>query len=502
LVGGHGEVLDEGTGTVEVTGGALVLAPAAGEVLRIAPADIAELSEPEPYAVRLRLTGGAVLDLDRLGAMRTQILAELGEARAGALATTTRAAGVGEPEVFPGWLDGTEAELRLYDDALVLLPARGDAEKIPYPFLAGVSTDASGYRITVEVAGRAPLTLQRLARRTTEFVDLLQARRQAASGRTAAFLGALLPGLDPVALRSAAALLRDGRAAAHTDLDAIEPSVWPALTTAATRPERVGCLRELDALGPGWLGFKQLVSVHRAAVGGSGWHDPARPPDLTAREPAGPAGFGFGGPFQALGPALAYTLLGTAPFWPDGAYPGGFPGAGFPGSGFAGSGFAGSGFAGSGFAGSGFAGAGFPGSGFPGSGGGQHEIRPRADMERDRLTPAYEDVGALTAAGERPTVLAFTLHLAPGGRLVYEVLNDPGPATHVYRLADPAVLNRALDLLGFRVEDLPIDDRPDYPAGYAAAVRALPALGVLRDAYAGRIAHDGNWSAELARHLS
>ncbi|HKT00565.1 MAG TPA: hypothetical protein VJT31_13605, partial [Rugosimonospora sp.] len=210
LLAGTGEVLDEGEGSVAMAGGALVLSPATGEVLRVPPAGIVEVSEPEPYAVRLVLAEGPVLDLLRLGAMRTQLLAELADARATGVAKTLLLDGVGEAEVFPGAVDEVEAELRLYDDALVVLPVRGGAEKVPYPFIREVTTDPSGYRVSVDVAGRAPLGLHRLARRTTEFVDLLRDRCRATSGRTSAFLGALLPGLGPVALRSVAALLRDG----------------------------------------------------------------------------------------------------------------------------------------------------------------------------------------------------------------------------------------------------------------------------------------------------
>ena len=50
-----GQVLDEGEGRAELAGGALVVSPALGQPLRIRPADITEVSEPEPFVVRLRL---------------------------------------------------------------------------------------------------------------------------------------------------------------------------------------------------------------------------------------------------------------------------------------------------------------------------------------------------------------------------------------------------------------------------------------------------------------
>src|SRR3989440_9711939 len=261
LLDGSGAVLDEGDAVAEVAGGALVVSPGFGQPLRVSPADIVEIAEPEPYLVRLLLADGAVLELSGLGAMRTQLLAELGDARARDVPDTLLLSGIGRPESFPGWVGEIEAQLQLYDDALVVVPVRGDAEKVPYPFVCGVTTDPSGYRVTVVVIGRAPLVVHRLARRTSEFVELLGARHRAAAGRTAAFLGALLPGLGALGLRTVAASLRDGVAAARTDLDRVDGSVWPALAAATTLPDRADCVRTLEELGATWIGLKQVVSV-------------------------------------------------------------------------------------------------------------------------------------------------------------------------------------------------------------------------------------------------
>src|SRR6185437_14334781 len=54
----------------------------------------------------------------------------------------------------------------------------------------------------------------------------------------------------------------------------------------------------------------------------------------------------------------------------------------------------------------------------------QRPMAARPDMTRGRLTPATEDLSALTAAGDDPTVLAFCLG-SRGGRVAYEVLNLP-----------------------------------------------------------------------------
>jgi hypothetical protein len=476
LLGPDGAVLEEGEAVTEVTGGALVVAPPFGQVLRVAAADIVEIGEPEPYLVRLVLADGPALELTGLGALRTQVLAELADARAADVTATMLLDGIGRPEEFPGWAGDSAARLLLYDDALVVLPDAGTAEKVPYPFVRGVSTDPSGYRVTVDVAGREPLVLHRMASRTTEFVTLLSDRYRAAAGRTAAFLGVLLPGLPALGLRTVAGLLRDGLAAARADLDRVDAGVWPALAEAATLPERRAGLRLMADLGAVWIGFKQVVSVERPADGVQPWHDHAIRPDLGdhgapgSAFPGGLAGVwgagmvaggppsGFDGPFQAMGAMLAYRMLGTGT-----------------------------------------------------AGGNQHRMLPRANVERGRLTPAHTDLDALSVGGGEPTVRAFALCLTPGGRLVYEVLNEADHATYVYHAADHAAdraagpdavvaLNRCLDLLGFRVEGIHAD-ADSAGSRYRGVAGRLPALRLLREAYVGRVSHGEGWADRLGHLL-
>ncbi|WP_432972451.1 hypothetical protein [Dactylosporangium sp. CA-233914] len=466
LIADGGALLDEGEGTAEMAGGALVVTPESGPVLRVAPADVVEIGEPQPYVIGLALADGARLELSRLGVMRTQLLAEIGEARVADTEQVLLLDGVGTAEAFPGWADGSPAELRLYDDALVIVPDGGLAEKVPYAFIKSVSTDSTGYTIGIEVPGRPPIAVGRLARRTGEFLELLRARTSAAAGRTSHFLAALLPGLGPVALRSVAALLRDGLAAARTDLEAVEPTVFPALLDAACAPDRAAGARDLLARGQAFLGFKQTVSVQREGSGAAPWRDSARPPVLDHDGRAGyfaaglpgmfaagmTASLGFDGPFDAYGPPLAYGLLGTM---------GGFQNA---------------------------------------YAGGPH--LPRDVFPHERVTPAHTDYAALADPVD-PAVLAFLLCLTPSGHLVYEVLNAADHATYVFTCRDTdqaAQLNRALDLLGFRVEGIH-SDATSAASRYRKAAQRLPALRVLRERFVGRAIHTEGWSGQLRNLL-
>ncbi len=128
------------------------------------------------------------------------------------------------------------------------------------------------------------------------------------------------------------------------------------------------------------------------------------------------------------------------------------------------------------------------------------EHRPmaqRPDMARGRLTPATEDLSALTTSGEDPTVLAFALGSCPG-RVVYEELNQPEPMTFVYRAdgADAlAAINRALDDVGFQVAAV-------HAEGLTAQARPTTLPTALTSALIGQVPHDAHWPDRIAELLA
>jgi hypothetical protein len=455
-----GEKREDGNADVEVADGALTLVPSAGGVLRIPFGRISSVAEPEPFAVRITLADGSAVELSRLGVMRTQLLAQLRDGRGDDAAGAAGA--VGEAAVFAGRRDAELAEIRVYDDALLIVTDTS-TERISFSFVSAVRTQ--DYAVTIEVAGREPVILSRLGRQAGELAALLHERLAGARGRTAAFLGSLLPGLDPMALREAAALLRDGVAAPGSVLDRIHPDLTSTLIQIVTLPARRGAVGELARRTGLALGFRQLASVRRPATGVTPWRDHAAAPHIG----------GHDSPGGTFGPGLAGMLAA-------GVISGGFPGAG----------------------GHFGYGAGYAAYGdywaFRALGAGmnareQREMVLRPDVTRGRLTPAVEDMAALTVTGENPAVLAFALG-SHRDRVVYEVLNQAGPATFVYRADGPgglAAINRALDDAGFRTavhgEGLAAPSGPSGPS-------------VLTSSLVGQARHDARWSRRIAELLA
>ena len=469
LVGADGAVLEAGSGDVTVAGGVLELQPAAGPALRVPSGRIASVVEPEPFVVLVRLADGAALELSRLGRMRTQLLEELRDARADVAAAESGA--VGDSARFSGTVAGSSADLHVFEDALLIM-AGGSARRIAFSFVADVQ--ARDYTVSVEVTGQGALAITRLGRRTDEFAALLGERLRAARNRTAAFLGSLLPGLDPMALRAAAGLLRDGVAVQARALDAIHPDLGATLLRVATLPDRFAAVSALGDQADLAIGFKQVTSVRRAAVGLTPWQDPSVTPHIGQHEtPGGRFGPGLGGVLAAgvvsgMGPGGGFGYGG-----PFGGGPGGFGG----------------------YWAFGALGAGLNWN----SGGTQHQMTPRADVRHGLLTPETEDLAALTTSGADPTVLAFAL-LTParGGDMVaYDVLNLPEPVTYVYRGGAPdplARINQALDDVGFAPEEVHAATSGDLTASHRQDALTSP----LTHALVATVPHDPAWPTRLA----
>jgi hypothetical protein len=466
LISSRNQAPEDGAADVRVAGDALVLVPSAGDALRVPFAQVESVGEAEPGTVRIVLADETAIELSRLGRMRTQLLAELRDGRADDAALA--AAATGTAEVFAGMSGGDPAELRIYDDLLLVLPA-AVSERISFSFISAVSV--TGYVVAVEVAGREPVQLSGLGRRTGEFADLLAGRLADARGRTAAFLGALLPGLDPMALRQAAGLLRDGVAVSASALNQIRPGLADALIEIVTAQSRREAAAELGRRTDLAVGFKQIASVRRPAVGGAGPAARAVAPRIGQQ--ASPGG-SF--PPGVLGMAAAGMLAGGT--MAGGTMAGGLPLGFDDGYSFYGGYW------------------GFRALGAVIDPAQQRPMTPRPDVSRGRLTPATEDLPALVATGEEPTVLAFVLGRA-GDRVVYEVLNRPEPVTFVYQAAGAdglTAINRALDDSGFR-------PAAGHAGGPDSVARPTGWARLLAESLAGQVAHDTGWLSEITALL-
>jgi hypothetical protein len=284
LLAADGTELEAGDGDLTVAAGVLELLPEAGAAtaLRVPSGRIASVVEPEPFTMLITLADGTALELSRLGRMRTQLLEELRDARAAAAAAESGA--VGEADRFTGTVGAAQADLHVFEDALLVV-AGGQATRVAFAFVTDVR--ARDYVVAIDAVGQGTLAVTRLGKRTDEFTTLLADRLREARSRTSAFLGSLLPGLDPMALRATAGLLRDGVAVQARALDAIHPDLSVTLLRVATLPDRLAGIAGLAEQADLAIGFKQVTSVRRAAVGLTPWADPSVTPHIGQHETPG-----------------------------------------------------------------------------------------------------------------------------------------------------------------------------------------------------------------------
>jgi hypothetical protein len=518
LSAASGEVVDEGEGTVAVQGRVVTVAPQLGQPLRLGPEQIAEVTEPVPYTVRIALSDGSQVELSQLGPLRSQLLTQIGDIRVVGARRGLVTIGFGERQRFHGAVDGVEAEISLHDDGLVAIPQSGLPVQVPYAVVEDVTTDPSGYRITVAMGDAGQVTVQRLAQMTSQFLSLLRERVTGARGRTGAFLQALLPGLGPLAQRQLAADLRDGLAAPRATLDAIDPKLWPDLVGRAVLPERAAAAELVQGLGEHGLGFHQTRSVEVAAQGT--FATPEAAPVESSGPGRGNSGFDTDQMMRGMTGMVMGQMMGVPPPGAGGSGPLLNPGGG-AGMGMAG----GMGVPGMGMGAMGGMGMGF-GSPFAGGlggllamrllrgdrswgSGGEQQARsmfrvpdapsaPGGAEDGQGLVPAHTAFGRLGLGGDHPTIVAFLLARTAQGALLYEPLNIGDHATYVFH--DPELslrqLNLALLLMAFRVQIF-AGDVTGLDSRYAEAVRQLPHLTRLAAAYRGRAIHDERWEAQL-----
>ena len=308
LSAASGQVVDEGDGTAVVDGGAVTVSPQLGQPLRIAPEQIVEVGEPVPFTVRIGLSDGSAVELSQLGAVRTQLLAQIGDLRVGSARQGLVTIGFGESQRFHGAVDDVDADISLYDDGLVAIPVSGLPVQVPYSVIEGVSTDPSGYRIGIAMGDAGSVAVQRLAQATSQFLTLLRQRATDARGRSGAFLQALLPGLGPLAQRQLAGDLRDGVAVAKARPSTAStprcgPRSWPPPPSPSGRRARADPV----AGGPG----ARLPPGRLGGGGGSGTTHFAEAEAVQSTGPGRGQGTNFGQIEQGMGMLMTERFMGV-----------------------------------------------------------------------------------------------------------------------------------------------------------------------------------------------
>ena len=215
---------------MELTEEALQINAPLGHGLRIPYRDISSMHSEE-YAIRLTLGDDATVTLHRLGYGFDGMWKELQRRRNECIiqdGLMFERPVYREVPVHFRWDDNAgEGALRLYETGFIFMPELGDPLRIPYSFIDRI--EAADFSIAIHTEHRGVLTLERLGRQyemlVRQFTDVLNTLLQ----QTQQVIERLDPSLSTTALRRLSRLLRDGRAASQSDIEAVTPEFWAAM---------------------------------------------------------------------------------------------------------------------------------------------------------------------------------------------------------------------------------------------------------------------------------
>jgi len=178
------------------------------------------------------------------------------------------------------------AEFRIYKSNLAVLATSTQPFQWRLADIDAVRFDAANYAVVLE-SGGIQLKVARLAKRTDEFTRCVREAMSAVAAAGVQALHAAFPFLDPDRLQSAAALLREGRAAPVAKLAAIHPQMPAALAANAVDADLKPYYERLQGIVAGdyaQAGFKLIRPDDDDAAGGAPPTDGAVDADVSGPE--------------------------------------------------------------------------------------------------------------------------------------------------------------------------------------------------------------------------
>ena len=118
-------------------------------------------------------------------------------------------------------------EPRIYETGLVIIPQTDDPHRIPFSDIETVT--AEDYALTLTTSADELFTFSMMGPHLDPFKRALAAAVNRLNLETAHTLRELLPTMEASTVRKAALLLRDGKAAARSEVEAISPLLWREL---------------------------------------------------------------------------------------------------------------------------------------------------------------------------------------------------------------------------------------------------------------------------------
>ena len=150
-----------------------------------------------------------------------------------------------------------KTKVEICDTGLVLKPEQGDLIRIPYSEIREISEKDYKIFITTQAAS---LELSLFGEKFNSLSSELKQALAELSLRTQELLKEFLPELDPLTIKKAAELLKDGKAVNKTELDKVSPKIWSELEKELNKIgilESYNYLKSLSKTGEVFVGIKR-----------------------------------------------------------------------------------------------------------------------------------------------------------------------------------------------------------------------------------------------------
>ena len=241
------------------------IVPTMGEPITFSPREILEFAEGD-YDISLLLASKEKLVLSKLGINFENFSRILSKARNDVVMKDM----LMQESLVLGGLKGFydyngssgNCELRIFEAGLVVVVERGEPLRFHFSKIAGV-TDGD-YSLTLTMESGEKLTISKMGGQYEPFKKALNDAMNKLALKTQDLIKSVAPAVDSSQVRRAARLMRDGKAAKKSDLDAISPAIWHGMEK---KIEEIGILEEYKFVSSLAQKEKLCVGVKRGLMG-------------------------------------------------------------------------------------------------------------------------------------------------------------------------------------------------------------------------------------------
>ena len=241
------------------------IVPTLGEPITFSPREILEFVEGD-YDISLLLTSKEKLVLSKLGINYENFSRILSKARNDVVMKDM----LMQESLIVGGLKGSyeysgksgNCELRIFEAGLVVDVERGEPLRFPYSKIAGIAE--GDYSLILTMEGGEKLTISKMGGQYEPFKKALNDTMNKLTLKTQDLIKSVAPAVDSSQVRRASRLMRDGKTAKKSDLDAISPDIWHGLEK---KIEEIGILEEYRFVSSLAQREKMCVGVKRGLMG-------------------------------------------------------------------------------------------------------------------------------------------------------------------------------------------------------------------------------------------